>query len=109
MKRILLIPLAAVAALLIAAAAGANTQPVQITAAGFVPKAVAITVGDTVTWRNADVASHQIVANNGSFASPVLKTGDTWSHTFSAPATVRYHDATAAKNTGSVAVNGPSP
>jgi plastocyanin len=109
MKRILLVPLAAVAALLIAAVAGANTQTVQITSSGFTPRSVTAAVGDTVTWHNADTASHQIVANNGTFASPVLKSGDTWSHTFSAPARVAYHDVSNAKTTGSVIVNGPSP
>jgi plastocyanin len=109
MKRILLIPVALVAALLIAAVAGASTQTVQITAAGFTPKSAVIAAGDTVTWHNADTASHQIVANNGSFASPMLKTGQSYSHTFAAPARLAYHDATAPNNTGSVIVNGPSP
>jgi plastocyanin len=109
MKRILLIPVALVAAVLIAAAAGASTQTVQITSSGFTPKSAVIAVGDTVTWHNADTASHQLVANNGSFASPVLKTGDTWSHTFSTPARLAYHDATAPGLKGSVIVNGPSP
>jgi plastocyanin len=109
MKKILLIPVAAVAALVIAAVAGANTQTVQITSAGFTPRAVTINTGDTVTWHNADTASHQLVANNGSFASPVLKSGDTWSHTFSTPTSVTYHDTANAKTTGRVNVNGPTP
>ena len=77
MKRILLVPLALVAALLVATAAGADTKTVQITGGGFTPKATTIAIGDTVTWHNADTSAHQVVANNGSFASPVLKPDET--------------------------------
>jgi plastocyanin len=106
MKRLLLLPLALVAALLVATAAGADTKTVQITAAGFSPKATTINVGDTVTWHNADTSTHQVVANNGSFASPVLKADETWSHTFAAAANLNYHDSQNTKNTGTVRVTG---
>src|SRR6266536_1647062 len=109
MKRILLLPLALVAALLVATAAGADTKTVQITGAGFSPKATTITVGDTVTWHNADNSAHQVVANNGSFASPVLKADETWSHTFTQNGKVNYHDSQATTHTGSVNVTGTAP
>ena len=109
MKGFLLGALALVAAVFVATAAGADTKTVQITSAGFTPRVTAIAAGDTVTWHNADTASHQIVANNGSFASPVLKPNDTWSHTFTAATRANYHDTAAATHTGSVVVNGPAP
>jgi plastocyanin len=42
---------------------------VSITKAGFVPAVVTIPNGDSVTWKNNDTASHQIVSNNGTFTT----------------------------------------
>jgi plastocyanin len=107
MKKLFLLPLAMLAALLVATAAGASTQTVQITKNGFTPSDVTIAVGDTVTWHNADTADHQVVADDGSFASPVLHTDQSYSHTFTAAGKVKYHDAFAKSHTGTVTVNGP--
>jgi plastocyanin len=109
MKRLLVAALALVAVVCVAAAAGAATTSVQITAAGFTPKTAQINAGDTVTWHNADTAVHQVVANNGSFASPVLKSGESWSHTFTAAGNVNYRDSQATKNAGTVSVQGAAP
>jgi plastocyanin len=108
MKRLLLLPLALVATLVVAASAGADTKTVQITKSGFTPTATTITVGDTVTWHNADSANHQVVANDGSFASPVLKPTETYSFTFQKAGKVNYHDALATTNKGSVTVDAPA-
>jgi plastocyanin len=107
MRRMLLIPLALLAALLVATAAGANTQTVQITKNGFTPAQASITVGDTVTWHNADTGDHQIVANDGTFASPVLHPDQSYSHTFQQAGKWTYYDAFAKSHTGSVTVTGP--
>lgn len=109
LKRILLLPLALLAAMLVAAAAGADTKTVQITKSGFTPTTTTITVGDTVTWHNADSADHQVVADDGSFASPVLHSDQSYSHTFNAQGKVAYHDALAKGNKGTVTVNGAPP
>ncbi|MDE3025721.1 MAG: hypothetical protein KGI93_09135, partial [Acidobacteriota bacterium] len=66
-------------------------------------------VGDTVTWHNADTADHQIVADDGSFASPVLQPDQSYSHTFTSAGTERYHDAFVKTHSGSVTVTGPAP
>jgi len=108
MKRMLLLPLALVATLVVAGASGAATKTVQITGAGFTPTATTVSVGDSVTWHNADNANHQVVANDGSFASPVLKPGDTYTQTFNASGKTNYHDALATKHTGSVTVTAPA-
>jgi plastocyanin len=111
MKRILLLPLALVATLVVAAAGGAATKAthtVQVTGEGFTPKALTVTVGDSVTWHNADNVNHQVVANNGTFASPVLKPGDTYTQTFNSSGRTGYHDSLATKHTGLVTVTAPA-
>jgi plastocyanin len=107
MRRIFLLPVALIAALLVATAAGASTQTVQVTKNGFTPAGVTITIGDTVTWHNADTADHQVVANDGSFASPVLHGDQSYSHTFTSAGKTTYHDSFARTHTGTVTVNGP--
>jgi plastocyanin len=107
MKRVLLLPVALLAALLVAAAAGADTKTVQITKSGFTPTNTSVNIGDTVSWHNADTADHQVVANDGSFASPVLHGGESFSFTFQKDGRFTYRDATAPSHRGSVTVNGP--
>lgn len=108
MKRMLLLPLALAATLVVAAASGAATQTVQIVKSGFTPASATITAGDTVTWKNADSVDHQVVANDGSFASPVLKPGDTFSETYSKAGTFKYHDALATTKKGTITVKAPA-
>ncbi len=109
MKRLFILPLAALAAALVVVAAGASTQSVQITKNGFTPQTATVNVGDTVTWHNADTADHQIVADDGSFASPALHADQSYSHTFNGAGTVKYHDSNARTHTGTITVNGPAP
>jgi len=108
MRRMLLLPLALLATLVVVASGAAATKTVQITKSGFTPTATTIAVGDTVTWHNADTANHQVVANDGTFASPVLKPDETYSFTFQKAGKVNYHDALATTNKGSVTVNAPA-
>jgi plastocyanin len=108
MKRILLLPAALLATLVVAASAGADTKTVQITKTGFTPTSTTVTVGDSVTWHNADSVSHQVVANDGSFASPVLKSGETYSVTFQKSGKVTYHDSFATSHKGTVTTTAPA-
>jgi plastocyanin len=108
MKRLIMLSVVGLAAAMVAAAAGASTQTVQVTKNGFTPQNATVNVGDTVTWHNADTADHQVVANDGSFASPVLHADQSYSHTFTSAGTVKYHD-TFSKNTGSITVQAPTP
>jgi plastocyanin len=102
--------LAAVAGALVLAAAGAAaTTTVQIRSSGFSPSAITIDHGDKVTWHNAGTTNHQVVANDGSFASPILRPGHSWTFTFNAAGVFRYHDALAPKLTGKITVKGPPP
>jgi plastocyanin len=107
MKRMLLLPLALFAALVVAASAGADTKTVQITKNGFVPTATTVNVGDSVTWKNADSANHQVVATDGSFASPTLKPGESFTYTFQKAGKTNFNDSFATNHRGSVTVNAP--
>jgi plastocyanin len=108
MKRILLLSVALLSTLVVAASAGADTKTVQITKSGFTPSATAIMVGDSVTWHNADAVSHQVVANDGTFASPVLKTGENFTFTFAKAVKTTYHDSFATSHKGTVTVTAPA-
>jgi plastocyanin len=107
MRRMLLLPAALLAAIVVAGTAGADTKSVQITKSGFTPTATTINLGDSVTWHNADSVSHQVVANDGSFASPVLKADETYTFTFQKTDKVAYHDAFATTHRATVTVNAP--
>jgi plastocyanin len=92
-----------------ASTASTATATVQITKNGFVPRSVTITAGDSVTWRNADKAPHQVVANGGQFASPILAAGKTYTHAFARGGTYHYHDGLHPTLRGTVVVKGAPP
>jgi plastocyanin len=101
----------AVVVLALVFAAPASTAPtanatVQIRSTGFAPKAVTITAGDSVTWRNTDTKNHQVVANGGQFASPILGPGKTYSHGFADAGKFGYHDGLHPSLNGTVTVKG---
>jgi plastocyanin len=97
------------AALVGAAPAAAATVSVQITKSGFTPSTFTVNHGDKVTWHNADKVDHQVVADDGSFASPIIKPGQSWTVTLNTAGTFRYHDALAPSLKGKVTVKGPPP
>lgn len=107
--RTLTLVLAAVSALAIAGPAGAATKNVSIYASGFSPKNATVVEGDTVTWLNADSATHQVLATHGQFVSPILKRGQRFSFTFRAAGTYRYEDELHPKLTGTITVKGAPP
>ena len=107
MRRLLILPAALLAALAAAAAIAAATTTVQITKNGFTPKTLTVTAGDTVTWHNSDTKSHQVVADNGSFASPVLAAGQTYSYTTTKSGTFKYRDSYATTHTATLTVKAP--
>jgi plastocyanin len=109
----LFIPLLAVVALAVgaspAAPASTATATVQIKRLSFAPTTEKIKTGDFVKWVNSDTRNHQVVSNNGSFVSPILGPGKTFSHHFTAAGTYRYHDGLNAAVRGTVTVTGPPP
>ena len=107
MKRLITVALVGLAALLAAGAIGAATTTIQITKNGFTPKSITVTAGDTVTWHNADSHTHQVVADNGSFASPALAANASWSYTAAKSGKFTYRDAYATTHRGTLIVNAP--
>jgi plastocyanin len=107
--RRLFLGVAAAAALVFAATAPTATVTVNIKRAGFAPASVTINANDSVTWKNTDTIDHQVVANGGSFASPVLAPGKTYTHVFRGGGTFRYHDGLHPTRKGTVVVKGPPP
>lgn len=82
----------------------AATRAVSITATGFNPEDVNIRPGDSVSWKNADTAKHQVVSDTGVFKSPVLDPGETFTHRFDVESSYSYHDAEKTSLTGTVNV-----
>jgi plastocyanin len=85
------------------------TKTVSITATAFSPTSRTIATTDAIKWTNNDTKSHQVVANNGSFVSPTIAPGKSYTHTFNTAGTYRYHDALHPTLTGKIIVNGPPP
>ena len=85
------------------------TKTVSITATAFTPASRTIATTDAIKWTNKDTKSHQVVANNGSFVSPTIAPGKSYTHTFNTAGTFRYHDALHPALTGKIVVTGPPP
>ena len=108
--RIVAAMLATAAAMLaLATTAGAATISVQIKSTGFSPSTISLNHGDQITWKNTDKVDHQVVADDGSFASPILHAGQSYTTTFNRAGTFRFHDSYAATHKGKVVVKGPPP
>jgi plastocyanin len=108
MRRVL-VPVLLVLVVAVPAATAATSETIAITKNGFTPKTTTLAFGSKVTWRNDDTADHQVVANDGSFASPVLAHGKTYAFTFTRAGTFHYHDALHPSLRGTIAIKGPPP
>lgn len=99
-----------VGALVLAASGSAATRTILIRSGGFSPYSVTVSHGDRLTFEDVDRAEHQVVADNGSFASPILHHGQSWTtNALTFARTVHYHDALHPRLTGKVTVKGPPP
>jgi len=56
----------------------------------FAPATLTVKVGTTVTWTNRDEEPHTVTAQNGTFRSPGMGTGATYSYTFTRAGSVDY-------------------
>ena len=81
-------------------------QAVVVTIDGFAFKqsTITVTTGTVVTWVNRDDMPHTVREAKKAFASPVLDTGDRFSHRFTAPGTYEYYCSIHPKMTGKVVV-----
>jgi plastocyanin len=102
--RKLLMAAAVIVVLAVPMAASTATKTVRITSARFEPFSVTVTAGDRVVWKNVDSKRHQVVADDGSFASPILDANKTYAFTFREPGTFRYHDGLYPGHIGKVVV-----
>jgi plastocyanin len=84
--------------------AGAGSNQVVVDSFSFTPAATAVAVGSTVTWTNRDDVPHNIVSTAQQFKSPVLDTGEQFSHTFDTPGRYPYFCSIHPKMTGQVVV-----
>jgi plastocyanin len=97
-------------ALVLAGGSAAATSTVQIRSTAFSPSSLTVNHGDRVVFRNVDKVDHQVVADNGSFASPILHANQSWATaSLTTAGTFRYHDALHPRLTGKLVVKGPPP
>ena len=109
MRRALVLVVSIVALVSGAVALAAVTRVVAIKPAGFSPATRTIQTGDSIRWRNDDTVNHQVVADNGHFASPVIRPGATYTRQFKTSGTYRYRDALEPAERGTIVVQGPPP
>lgn len=76
-----------------APAAPVATDQVAIQGFAFGPGTVTVKPGTTVTWTQQDEDQHTVTADDASFASSPLMTGQTYTHTFTTPGVYHYHCA----------------
>jgi plastocyanin len=81
---------------------------VAVDISGFVFDAgsVSVAAGSTITWTNRDGAGHTVTADDGTFSSPTLQQGATFSQTFATAGTFNYHCAIHPRMHGTVNVTG---
>ncbi|MGC7097327.1 cupredoxin domain-containing protein [Amycolatopsis lurida] len=94
MSRVLVVALLLLGGqLLIPASASAASTHVMISGYAYSPATLTVRTGDTVTWSNHDQAPHDVVTTSApaSFKSPMLATGQSWSHTFAKAGSYSYY------------------
>ncbi|CAM3861368.1 cupredoxin family copper-binding protein [Smaragdicoccus niigatensis] len=63
---------------------------ISITNFAFGPETLTVPVGTTVTWINHDEEPHTVASDDGTFHSPGMDTGGTYSFTFTKAGTYQY-------------------
>src|SRR5918999_5419278 len=109
MRKALLLVVSIIGLAAAAVALAAVTRVVAIKPDGFQPVSRTINTGDSIRWRNDDTVNHQVVADNGHFASPVLRPGQTYTREFNTAGTYRFRDALEPAERGVIFVRGPAP
>src|SRR5687768_769001 len=107
MTRILLTVLSIVTALTFSAGpalAAGKQVTVTIENLKFRPDPVTIDVGDTIVWTNNDDREHSVKADDGSFDSGALRTGKSFSRTFTKAGKYSYGSDPSPRTKGVVVV-----
>jgi plastocyanin len=83
----------------------ATKTEVAIDNFSFSPNTVTLSVGGTVTWTNHDNVPHVVSSADNQFKkSPLLKTGQSFSHTFAKTGTYNYFCSIHPRMTGKIIV-----
>lgn len=90
------------------ARAGA-AHAIEIVDFAFSPPSLTISVGDTVTWTNADSVVHTATSTSGAFDSGELAQGASYSLTFSEAGTYDYLCTPHPSMTGTIVVEAAAP
>jgi len=108
MRKLVLLAVAGAALVLTGASlpAASVTKTVKITSTAFSPATVTVATADAVKWSNKDTKAHQVVANNGAFASPIIGAGHAWTHTFKTAGSFGYKDVMGKLKRGTIIVRG---
>jgi plastocyanin len=67
-----------------------GTATVDIKNFAFSPASLTVTKGTKVTWKFEDSTAHTVKADDGTFTSPALANGKTYSYTFTKTGTFKY-------------------
>ncbi len=81
---------------------------VSIESFEFKKNTMTIAQGSKVRWTNKDTFAHSIVADNGSFTSPLLNKGETWTYTFDKKGVFDYHCSFHPQMKGTITVKAPN-
>ena len=95
---------AATASRSFAADSATPAAEVNIDNFSFSPVTIKVKAGTTVIWTNRDDIPHTVVANDKSFKSKVLDTGEKFSFTAAKPGTYPYFCSVHPKMTGTLVV-----
>jgi plastocyanin len=68
-----------------------SRHEISIVKLQFKPAKTTIKVGETVIWSNNDERDHTVIADDGSFKSPNIKSGETFQFTFTKAGKFPYH------------------
>ncbi|HKO10721.1 MAG TPA: DUF2231 domain-containing protein [Acidobacteriaceae bacterium] len=68
-----------------------SQQVVVIKQMHFDPSTLNVKAGDTVEWKNEDIFSHTVTANDGSFDSGLIAPGSSWRTTIRKTGSIAYH------------------
>lgn len=86
------LPVTGVAAAAPDARSAGKTTAMSIKGYAFAMPTLNLAVGDSVTWTNLDAAAHDATTTKApiAFKSPLLKTNESWTYTFTMPGTYEY-------------------
>ena len=89
----------------VAAAATITVSPAPTTIGTFMPSAVSVKAGDTVTWSFQDQNPHTASSDTAVFSSLPSTKGKTYSYKFTKPGTYKYHCSIHPEMMGSITVS----